>query len=189
VTLRRLARDVVVISLALALAVLLQVTIAWDLTLLGGAPDLVCIVLVSIALLRGAEVGALAGFAAGFLLDALSGQPLGLSSFVYSAVGYGAGRYGEKVADHAPLRPLLAVAVGTLVSRTGILAVGAMLGSSASVGEVLSIAVIPAAMIDVLLAIPLYPLVRRGLRRAPAPAALPPTTPLQSEQHVPAIHA
>jgi rod shape-determining protein MreD len=188
VRLRRLGRDVAVVAVAVPVAVLLQVTVAVDLTLLGGSPDLVCIVLVSIGLLRGAEVGALAGFLGGFLLDALAGQPLGLSSFVYSAVGYGAGRAGERVSDHAPVRPLIAIAVGTLVARAGIVSLGAMLGSSASVGEVLSIAAVPSSMIDVLLAIALYPLVRRALRSKPAPV-VPPPTPTAPLEHVPAVHA
>jgi rod shape-determining protein MreD len=186
VRIRRLARDLVVIAAAVALAALLQVTVAVDFTLLGGAPDIVCIALVSIALLRGAEVGAVAGFVAGFLLDALAGQPMGLSSFVYTAVGYGAGRAGENVADHAPVRPLVAIAAGTLLARAGIVSLGAMMGSSASVGEVLSIAAVPSSMIDVLLAIPLYPLLRRSLRSTPATTA-PPTPTAAPREHVPPL--
>jgi rod shape-determining protein MreD len=177
VRIRRLARDLLVCALAIVVAVLLQVTIAVDFSFLGGLPDLVCIAVISIALLRGPEAGAVAGFVAGFLLDAVSGQPLGLSSFVYTAVGYGAGRAGESVPDHAPVRPLVAMAVGAFVARAGVVALGAMIGSSVSVGEVLSIAAVPTAAITVLFAIPLYPVMRRALRRPRAVAAATTTPP------------
>ena len=177
----RVLRDVAVVAAIVVIAVLLQVTVAVDFELLGGAPDVVLVVVVGVALLRGAEVGALTGFFAGFLLDALTGQPMGLSSFVLTAVGFAAGRFGEKVPERAAVRPLGVVAVLSVVTRIGMLLLGVLIGSDATASEIVSIAVVPTAAFDVLIAIPVYPLIRRALRApVPVPSTITPTTPPES---------
>ncbi len=118
---------------ALWIAVLFNSALAANTTLLGGAPDLVCVAVVSIALLRGPESGALAGFVAGLGVDALTWQPLGLAALVYCLIGYGAGRVGEQLSDHAPLSPLIVVAFATLLARAGLVLLGFLLGSQLSV--------------------------------------------------------
>ena len=53
------------------------------------------VVIVSLGLLGGGVVGAVCGFAAGFLLDSVLLQTLGVSSLVLLSIGYLAGRYRE----------------------------------------------------------------------------------------------
>jgi rod shape-determining protein MreD len=186
-------RSFAVAIVAIGLAVLFAASLSAGTTLFGGAPDLVCVVVVSLALLRGPELGALAGFGAGLALDALTWQPLGLAALVYCIVGYSAGSLGERLSDHAPLSPLIVVAIESLVARIGLAVLGFLLGSALSVQEGFSLGALPSAALDVLLAIPLYALLRRGLR-APAPPApplphmsVPPT--LSEPDDVPAILA
>jgi hypothetical protein len=50
-------------------------------------PDLLLILVVAVALTRGAEAAALTGFAAGLLLDAMLAGKLGISSLLYIAAG------------------------------------------------------------------------------------------------------
>src|SRR5262249_949501 len=50
-------------------------------------PDLLLILVVAVALTRGAEAAALTGFAAGLLLDAMLAGNLGISSLLYIAAG------------------------------------------------------------------------------------------------------
>jgi rod shape-determining protein MreD len=186
-------RAFVVAVSAIALAVLFAASLSADVTLFGGAPDLVCVVIVSIALLRGPELGALAGFGAGLALDALTWQPLGLSALVYCLVGYSAGSMGERLADHAPLSPLVVVAIESLLARAGLAVLGFLLGSELSVQVGFSLGALPSAALDVLLAIPLYALLRRGLRGPPRPApplphlSTPP--PVSEPDDVPAVLA
>jgi rod shape-determining protein MreD len=185
-------RLLVVALIALWLAVLFNAALAANTTLLGGAPDLVCVVVVSVALLRGPEAGALAGFAAGLGVDALTWQPLGLAALVYCLIGFGAGRVGEQLRDDAPLSPLIVVALATLLARGGLVLLGFLLGSELAVPAGASLTVIPSTALDVLLAIPLYALLRRGLRGPPpAPSPLPHlSTPTTSEtDDVPALLA
>lgn len=186
-------RSWLVALVAIGVAVLFAAALSANATLFGGAPDLVCVVVVSIALLRGPELGALAGFGAGLALDALTWQPLGLAALVYCLVAYFAGVIGERLSDHAPLSPLIVVAVASLIARLGLAILGFLLGSELAVEVGFSLGAFPSAALDVLLAIPLYALLRRGLRGPPQPPAplphmsLPP--PVSEPDDVPAVLA
>src|SRR6478609_4646015 len=67
------------------------------------------VLIVAVGLLGGSVPAAITGFSAGVLLDLALGQPLGASSLVLTAVGYGVGRYRE-VRD--PSHGLLPIPVG-----------------------------------------------------------------------------
>jgi rod shape-determining protein MreD len=184
-------RSLVCALAALWAAVIFAASLAATTTLLGGSPDVVCVVVVSIALLRGPEAGALAGFCAGLGVDALTWQPLGLAALVYCLVGYGSGRIGEQLPDRAPVSPLFVIAIASLVARCGLVLLGFLLGSDLAVPAGATLGMIPSAALDVLIAIPLYPLLRRGLRRPPPPVVpLPALTPTPTEtDDVPAVVA
>jgi rod shape-determining protein MreD len=153
------------IAALLLVAVLLQVTVATDLVVFGGYPDLVVLVVVSLALLRGPVVGAVAGFAGGLGIDILGLGVLGTTSLTLVVVGYAIGAWGERVSDTAPVRPLLAIAVGAAAAAVGELIVAVLVGSGPSISASLFVAAIPRAMLDMLLGIALYPLIRRLMRR------------------------
>lgn len=72
-------------------------------------PDLVVVLVVAWALLRGPAVGALAGLAGGWLLDLVppGGEPIGAAALAYAAAGLLAGRF-----RHAG--PVAAVRVATV---------------------------------------------------------------------------
>jgi rod shape-determining protein MreD len=152
-------------TLLVMFAVLLQVTVATDLDVLGGRPDLVVIVVVSIALLRGPLAGAAAGFAAGFLVDALGLGVIGATSLTLTTVGYLVGVFGERLRDSAAVRPLLLIGAASIVAGVGELVVAVLVGSGPAVSPGLFLAVVPGSMLNVLLAIALYPAIRLALRR------------------------
>jgi rod shape-determining protein MreD len=161
--LARLARGLAMIlagAVVLVIAVLLQVTIATDITVLGGHPDLVVIVVVSIALLRGPVAGACAGFAGGFLVDALGLGAIGTTSLMLTAVGYAVGVRGERLRRRAVFRPLMLVALASLAASLGEFVIAVLVGSGPSIPSLLLFAAVPAAMLNVLVAIPLLPAMR-----------------------------
>jgi rod shape-determining protein MreD len=174
-------RTAAVFVLLLPLAALLQVTISPTVSALRGAPDVVCVVVVGFALVRGPIAGACAGWCVGLLLDVLTWQPLGLSALVYTLLGYAAGRLGGRFAN-APVRPLIVIAVGTVAARVGGVAVAFLIGVPGAVdlGKALSIGAISSAAFDVLLAIPLYPAIRLALggrrKKLEAPTLPPPSS-------------
>jgi len=164
-TLRALALDVLRAAGLVLLATLLQVTVVPDLVLFGGRPDVVVLVVVSIALLRGPGAGAIAGFVAGLLFDALGLGVIGATSLVLVAVGWRVGLYGERGKETAPVRPLIAVCVATLAAEWAALTIAALIGVGPGLGAPLVVAVIPTAMLNVLLAIGVFPLIRSVMRR------------------------
>ena len=149
----------------LTVAVLLQVTVVVDVRVVGGTPSLPVVVVVAVALLRGPVVGALAGFYGGFLADALGAGLVGASALILVLVGYASGAWGESVNDRAALRPLVLVAAMSVLADLGSLTVAILVGTGPAIGTTLFAGAIPAAMVNLLLAIAVYPLVRRLLRR------------------------
>jgi rod shape-determining protein MreD len=144
----------------LFLAVLVQVSILGGWTPLGGSPDFLLVVLLSIALLRGSIFGAVAGFATGFLIDIATLGTLGFTSLLLTVAGFWIGRYGETTARdrfHAPYLSVLAV---TLLYAFGALALRFVLGDSVPAHDV--VAALPAGVLwNIVLTWPVYRLVRR----------------------------
>jgi rod shape-determining protein MreD len=152
--------DVLKAAVAFFVAVVIQATIVSSVGLGGGRADLVLVTLAAVALLRGSIFGAVAGFYAGFLLDAANLDTLGVSSLLLSLAGYWIGRYGETTGRDRAHAPLVSIAVVTVVYAFGSLALHAMLGESVSVQGALRS--LPATiLLNLLLTVPVYALVRR----------------------------
>ena len=94
---------------------LIEVSVIGAYTPLGGTADLVLVVLISIALLRGSVFGAFAGFGAGLLIDTANLTTLGFTSLLLTLAGFWTGRYGETTARDRFHAPFLAVAVITVL--------------------------------------------------------------------------
>lgn len=132
--------------------IVIQTTIASHLMVLGAKPGLALVMIVCLALIRGPVWGAMLGFAAGLMIDVALMQTLGISSFLYTLAGYFSGRYGERVDSGSWIPPLLTVFVSTLVVQF-LNAVGMfLLGVEASASFVLLRVILPAAVLNSLLA-------------------------------------
>ena len=150
-------------------ASILQVTIFSDIEILGGAPDVVLLTLVAIALLRGSIYGAAAGFAAGLLVDTANLGTLGVTSLLLTLAGYWIGRYGETTGRDRGHAPFVSVAVATVLVQFGALILHYMLGDSVSARRVLLEALPPKVALNLLLTLPVYALTRRLLALASQP--------------------
>lgn len=152
--------DILKTAIAFFVAVVVQSTIVASVAPGGGKADLVLVTLAGVALLRGAVFGAVAGFYAGFLLDAANLDTLGVSSLLLLLAGYWIGRYGETTGRDRAHAPLVSIAVVTVLYAFGALALHAMLGESVSVQGALRS--LPAqVLLNLLLTVPVYALVRR----------------------------
>jgi rod shape-determining protein MreD len=154
------------IALILVVGVILQASFFSELPLLGAVPNLVPVLVICLGLLGGAVVGAVCGFGAGLLLDSILLQTLGVSSLALLAVGYLAGRYREAFEVSNPLVPPLLVGGLTLVSLTLFAAIQLMLGVESPVSLLVLREIVVQALLGALLAIPVYPVLRRLLRPA-----------------------
>ncbi len=155
-------------AIAFFVAVIVQATIVSSMAPGGGTADLVLVTLAAVALLRGAVFGSIAGFYAGFLLDTANLGTLGVSSLLLTLVGYWIGRYGETTGRDRAHAPLVSIAVVTVLYAFGAVALHAMLGEPVSVQA--GLRALPAQiLLNLLLTVPVYALVRRTF----APAGRP----------------
>lgn len=159
----------------LLVAVLLQVSIVTPIEVASGHPDVVLVLVVALALLRGPLLGAVAGFWGGLVLDVAAFGSLGLSSLLLTLAGYWSGRFGEATTRSSPYPPLIAAALAT-----GWLAVGSallhfLLGDRVPAGELFGRVLLPSLALNLLLAYPLY---RLAARLFPVPTREPRRVPV-----------
>ncbi len=154
------------IALIVLVAVIVQVSFFSYVTVFGASPNLISVVVAVLGLLGGAVIGAVCGFAAGLLLDSLLLQTLGLSSLALLLVGYLGGRYRESFEIGGGMVAALLVGGLAMLGAAAFAAIQLLLGVDAEVSIVFLREIVVQGILAVLLALPLYPLVRRIL--APA---------------------
>jgi len=142
---------------------LLQLAAISQISVFGVPADLAPLLAAFVGLLGGSLAGAGFGFGVGLLIDAAFLQTLGVTSLVLTGVGYGAGRLREL---RDPAHGLVPVAVGAAATAAAAVAVSLiqfMLGVEAPVSLMLLQQVLLAIVLNTLIALPLYALVRRIL--------------------------
>lgn len=158
-----LLADAAKVAVLLLLAVVVQATIVGSFHVLQGTPDLVLVVLLITALLRGSIFGAITGFWAGFLLDTAYLGTLGVSSLLLTFAGYWIGRYGETTGRDRAHAPFVSVAVVTFLFAVGELALHFLLGEPVEARAALVDSMPATLLLNLLLTVPVYALVRRLL--------------------------
>jgi cell shape-determining protein MreD len=145
------------LSVLLLVSLLLQTTVVTDVRLRGSCADLMLLFGI------GAEMGAIAGFSAGLLIDLfLHSTPVGLSALTYCLVGFGVGAVRRAVFREGWLLP---PAIALVASSAGVILfviIGSMVGQSqlTAIGPrtIIQIAVIVGVM-NAVLAVPVSHLV------------------------------
>jgi rod shape-determining protein MreD len=164
---KRTAPDALALTLRLVAlgfaACMLQFLIVSQISVLGTSADVAPLVVVSAGFLCGSLPGAVFGFAVGLFIDLAFVQVLGISSLLFTLIGYGAGRLRELRAPAAPLTPLWLGAAATVVALTGYGAIEFMLGVNTPVSYGLAGAIAGTTLLNCVIAIPLYSLTRRAL--------------------------
>jgi rod shape-determining protein MreD len=158
--------EVARLAAVLVAAVALQTSVAPHLRLLGANPDFALIAVVCVALIKGAETGAVFGFLAGMITAIALMEPLGVAAFVFVLIGYFAGRYAETADLPAGLAPLLTVFAATLVANVLFAMAQFLLAREVPLGFFLGRVLFPSLVFNTLLAAPVYLLVRVWLRGA-----------------------
>jgi len=151
------------IAALVVVAVLIQISVVSEVPVFGVNVDLSPLLVVFIGLLCGATMGAVAGFALGLLVDLTLLQTLGVSSLIFTVVGYLAGRLREVRDPQAALTPLLVGAAGTAVASVGYSLVEFLLGVDAPVSLQLLRQVLLGVVVNAIVAPAVWVLVRRAL--------------------------
>lgn len=154
------------IAVVAFLAVVLQDAVVSQISLFGATADVTTLVVMSIGLLAGSMAGAVAGFAIGMLVDIVMFQTVGVTSLLFITVGYWSGRLRELRDPSHGLIPLAMGAIATGFVGVGMAVMQFLLGVDSPVSLLLIQQVILQVLVNCLLALPVYEVVRRFLYRA-----------------------
>jgi rod shape-determining protein MreD len=142
-------------------AVVVQIAAVSQITVFGVSADLSPLVVASVGLLAGSLPGAAFGFGVGLFVDLALVQTLGVSSLLLIAIGYWAGRLRELRDPAHGLVPLAVGAAATALSTIGFALLQFLLGVHAPVSLLLLRQIVVTILVNALLALPVYALVRR----------------------------
>lgn len=153
------------VVLALAVVIVQEAAIA-QITIFGTSADLTPLVVMSVGLLTGSVFGAIMGFGVGLLIDMVLFQTLGVTSLLYIAIGYWSGRLLELRDPSHGLVPMAAGAAATAFAGLGLTLIQFLLGVDSPVSWLLLQQILIAVLVNSLISLPVYALVRRVLRGA-----------------------
>jgi rod shape-determining protein MreD len=154
------------IALIAFFAVVIQDAAISQISIFGVNADVTPLVVMSIGLLCGSLPGAIAGFAIGLFVDLVMFQTLGVTSLLFITVGYWSGRLRELRDPSHGLMPLAMGAIATLFTGVGMAIIQFLLGVDAPVSWLLIQQIVLQVLVNSLIALPVYEIVRRLLYRA-----------------------
>lgn len=150
---------------ALAVAVVFfQTGVVSEVPVLGVNADLSPLLVAFIGLMCGSMLGALSGFAVGLLVDLALVQTLGVTSLIFTLIGYWSGRLRELRDPQAALTPLLVGAAASAASMIGYSLMEFLLGVDAPVSLELLRQIVLGVIVNTVVALPTWALVRRSLQ-------------------------
>jgi len=148
------------------LTVVVQASAVSQISIFGISADLTPLVVMAVGLLAGSIAGAVMGFGTGLLVDTVLVQTLGITSLLYIAIGYWAGRLREVRDPAHGLVPLAAGAVATAVAGIGMTIMQFLLGVDAPVSLLLAQQIFITILVNTLIALPVYAFVCRIVQPA-----------------------
>jgi rod shape-determining protein MreD len=144
-------------------AVVVQEAAISQISIFGVNADITPLVVMSVGLLCGSLPGAITGFFIGLFVDLALFQTLGVTSLLYVVIGYWSGRLRELRDPSHGLVPLAAGAAATAVAGIGMAVIEFLLGVDAPVSLLLLQQILTTVLVNTLIALPVYELVRRIL--------------------------
>jgi rod shape-determining protein MreD len=146
--------------------VFFQIGVVSEVPVFGVNVELSPLLVAFAGLLCGSTLGAAVGFAVGLLVDLALVQTLGVTSLIFTLIGYWSGRLRELRDPQAALTPLLVGAAASAVSLIGYSLMEFMLGVDAPVSLELLRQIVLGIVVNTVVALPMWALVRRSLEGA-----------------------
>jgi rod shape-determining protein MreD len=153
------------VCLLVLLVVIVQVAVFPHLRLFGVVPDLGLLLALAVGYQEGPELGAVAGFLAGFGYDLFLETPLGLNALTYAVVGYTIGVLEAGLFRSPRWLPSILGLLGGLAGGLFFIGIGVLAGVDAVKGTQGVRTIALAAVYDALLAPFVFYLVRLVLGR------------------------
>jgi len=152
---------------ALALVVVFfQIGVVSEVPVFGVNAELCALMVAFSGLLCGSMVGAVCGFAVGLFIDLALLQTLGLTSLIFTLVGYWCGRLRELRDPQGALTPLLVGVSASALSLIGYSLMEFMLGVDSPVSFQLLRVIVLGVVVNAIFALPMWALTRRALEAA-----------------------
>ena len=142
---------------------ILQLSALSQITIFGVPADLTPLLVAFAGFLAGSVSGAVFGFCLGLFVDTVLLQTLGVNSLLLVTIGYGAGRLRELRDPAHGLVPLAVGAAAAAVATIGFAVLQFLLGADVPFSMLLLRQILLTIVLDTLLALPVYALVRRVL--------------------------
>lgn len=152
--------------LLVLVTVVIQESGVSQISIFGVSADVTPLMVMAVGLLAGSLTGAIVGFATGLLVDIVLVQTLGITSLLYIAIGYWSGRLRELRDPAHGLVPLAAGAAATAVALLGMTLIQFLLGVDSPVSLLLLQQIIITVLVNTLISLPVYALVRRIIQPA-----------------------
>lgn len=157
----QLALRIVALSVVV---VFVQAGVVAEIPVFGVTIELTPLLAAFVGLLCGSMAGALAGFGIGLFVDLTLVQTLGVTSLLFTLIGFWAGRLRELRDPQAALTPVAVGAVASAIALVGLSVIEFMLGVDAPVSFELLRDIVLGVVVDTIVALPFWVLVRRALR-------------------------
>ena len=141
--------------------VIIQAAAVSQISIFGISADLTVLVVMSVGLLAGSIAGAIMGFATGLLVDMVLVQTLGVTSLLFLVIGYWSGRLRELRDPSHGLVPMALGAAATAFAGIGMAVIQFLLGVDSPVSWLLLQQIFITVLVNTLLALPVYAVVRR----------------------------
>ncbi len=151
------------VAILSVVVVFVQISVVSEVPVLGVSVDLSPLLVAFTGLLCGSMLGAIAGFAVGLLIDLALMQTLGVTSLTFTIIGYWAGRLRELRDPQAALTPLFVGAAAAASAMIGYSVIEFLLGVDAPVSLELLREIVIGVLVDTVVALPMWALVRRCL--------------------------
>jgi rod shape-determining protein MreD len=142
---------------------LFQLSVVSQVTVFGVPADLTPLMVAFAGFIAGSMTGAVFGFCLGLFIDVSLYQTLGVSSLVFTAVGYGAGRIRELRDPAHGLAPVAVGAAATAIAAVGFTLLQFLLGVQSPVSLMLLREILLTVVLNTLIALPVYAIMRRAL--------------------------
>ena len=154
------------LALFALIAVLFEIGVVSEVPVFGVNAEIASLLVAFVGLMCGSTVGAACGFAVGLLIDLALLQTLGLTSLVFTLIGYWCGRLRELRDPQGALTPLLVGAGASAIALVGYSLMEFMLGVDAPVSFELLREIVFGVIVNTIIALPMWALTRRVLEGA-----------------------
>lgn len=152
------------IAALVVVVVFLQAGVVSEVPIFGVSIELTPLLAAFIGLLCGSTWGAASGFCIGLFVDFSLLQTLGISSLLFTLIGFWAGRLRELRDPQSPFTPLLVGTAAAAIALVGFSVIEFLLGVDAPVSFMLLRQILLGIVVDAIVALPFWALVRRALR-------------------------